>query len=289
MTIQHMVDLHTHSTFSDGTLTPTELVTLAKAQNLSAIALTDHDTIDGIKEALLAGKEINDMLVIPGIELAALYEPYENKEIHIIGLFIDHTSSALLNQLKQIQHSRYERNLKMIDKLTSLGISISLEELEAVAGGEIITRTHYANLMKQKGYISTINEAFLRYLSPGLPGYAEREFLTPKLCIEAITQAGGIAILAHPTLYDISFKQMELLCLNLMEYGLTGLETMYSSYNNTQEKRMKEIAARLGLLSSGGSDFHGANKPHVSLGIGKGNLRVPYDYVEAMMDKKGKC
>lgn len=277
--MEKYIDLHTHSTFSDGTLTPTELITLAKKQNLSAIALTDHDTIDGLAEAFKTGEKLH-MNVIAGIELAALYDKYEKTEIHIVGLGIDFQSFELKKQLKIIQNARTERNMQILQKLTNFGFSMTYEELKQTAGGEIITRAHYAKLMLEKGYIKERTEAFQKYISPGLPCYVERKFLTPKLCIETILKAGGKAVLAHPTLYYMNANQIEQLCKELITYGLNGIETMYSSYSFEQQMQIKKIADKLNLKYSGGSDFHGQNKPDIFLGVGKGNLKIPYTYLD---------
>lgn len=277
--MENCIDLHTHSTFSDGTLTPTQLITLAKKQNLYAIALTDHDTIEGLPEALEAGEK-QQISVISGIELAALYDKYEKTEIHIVGLGIDHTSSYLKNQLETIQQARIERNLQMIQKLNDFGFVVTYEQLKQTAEGKIITRAHYAKLLQEKGYIKERAEAFQKYISPGLPCYVERKFLTPKLCIETIKNAGGKAILAHPTLYHMNWNQIEQLCKELIQYGLNGIETMYPSYSHEQQLQVKKIADSLHLKYSGGSDFHGQNKPDIFLGIGKGNLKIPFQYLE---------
>lgn len=279
------IDLHTHSYYSDGTFSPEGLVILAKKQGLSALALTDHDTIDGLVTFHEAGKK-QGVETISGIEFGTLYEKYIKTEIHIVGLCFNETAPTLLETMAFMHHARRERNLKMVDKLCSIGLAITMEELNQDAGGEIITRAHYANVLVKKGYVKTKYEAFHHYISPGCPGYVEREFLTPKQCIETIKNAGGVAILAHPTLYSMNYLQIETMCQTLQTYGLDGMEAEYSTFNHEQEREIKKIAKKLGLAPSGGSDFHGANKPDIQLGIGKGTLKIPYSYLEELKKLK---
>lgn len=276
-----IIDLHTHSTASDGTCTPAELAESAQKIGLSAIALTDHDTIDGLAEFQQAGADLG-IETIPGIEFAALWEKYHRPEIHIVGLGFDPTHPLLQERMKEIQQSRDIRNQKMCEKLSSIGLHLTLDEVAANAGGEIITRAHFANVLLQKGYIAKKEDAFSRYISTGLPGYVEREFLTPAHCIRTIKEAGGVAILAHPTLYGLSPEAMEELCQELIPYGLDGIECQYSTYSPAETKHITALAEKLGLLPSGGSDFHGKNKPNIHLGSGKSNLEIPYAYWDAL-------
>lgn len=275
------IDLHTHSYCSDGTFSPEGLVLLAKKEGLSAIALTDHDTVDGLGIFLEAGEKYG-VEAIPGVEFAALWPKYSRPEIHIVGLGFDPSAPVLRERMAEIQKSRDQRNEKMAQKLAAAGLPVTLAEVAANAGGEIITRAHFANVLMEKSVVKTRKEAFSRYLSPGLPGYVEREFLTPADCIRTVKQAGGAAILAHPTLYALSDAQLEELCRELAAEGLDGMECLYSTYTPAQSKAMEAMAARVGLLPSGGSDFHGENKPDIRLGRGLGNLRIPYAYWEAL-------
>lgn len=281
-----IIDLHTHSTCSDGTYTPTELVELAKKIGLSALALTDHDTIDGLEEFQTAGKACG-IETISGIEFAALWERYHRPEIHIVGLGFDPNHPLLGERMKDIRQSRHIRNLKMCEKLSSIGLHITLEEVAANAGGEIITRAHFANVLLQKGYIKKKEDAFSRYISTGLPGYVEREFLSPELCIRTIKEAGGAAILAHPTLYGLEPEQLKELCRELIPCGLDGIECQYSTYSPAETKAITALAEEMGLLPSGGSDFHGKNKPTIHLGSGKGNLAIPYAFWQGLRRRCG--
>ncbi len=277
--MQQTVDLHTHSCCSDGTFSPTELVLLAKQKGLSAIALTDHDTADGIAEFLKAG-EFYGIETIGGMEFAALWPKYHHPEIHIVGLGIDCHAPALLHFIENIQQSRVNRNIHMAENLTRIGLPVSLEEVTNNAGGKIITRAHFANVLLEKGMVSDRKTAFARYLSPGCPGYVLRDFPTPKACIETIKKSGGAAILAHPTLYGLDTEELSLLCEELVSYGLDGMECYYTTFTPKQTAAMKKIAETYALLPSGGSDFHGKNKPNIQLGTGLGNLSLPYSLWE---------
>lgn len=274
-----IIDLHCHSTASDGTYAPKEVAALAQKIGLSAIALTDHDTIDGLAEFQAAGNALG-IEAIAGIEFAALWEHFHRPEIHIVGLGFDPAHPLLKGRMETIRSSRDIRNRRMCERLSSIGLHLTLDEVAANAGGEIITRAHFANILLEKGYIKKKADAFTRYISPGLPGYVEREFLSPALCIDTIKAAGGAAVLAHPTLYELNVAQLEILCRELIPYGLDGIECQYSTYTPEQTKEITVLAKRLGLLPSGGSDFHGKNKPDIFLGSGKNNLAIPYAFWE---------
>lgn len=282
--MEKKVDLHTHSYCSDGTFSPEGLVILAKKQGLSAIALTDHDTTDGLSLFQEAGEK-HQIETICGIEFAALWETYHHPEIHIVGLGIAPESPFLADALDHIKKSRIRRNEKMAAQLTAIGYPVSLEEVAENAGGEIITRAHFANVLLKKRLAKDRAEVFSRLISPGCPGYVEREFLTPKFCIETIHAAGGAAVLAHPTLYGLDMPQIALLCQELCQYGLDGIECFYSTYTSHQTKQMLKLAEEFHLLPSGGSDFHGENKPDIHLGTGKGNLSIPYALWQNLKDK----
>ena len=282
-----IIDLHAHSTASDGTYSPAEVAELAKKLGLFAIALTDHDTIDGLDEFQKTGNALG-IETIPGIEFAALWEKHHRPEIHLVGLGFDPAHPALLSRMQEIRQSRDLRNSKMCEKLSSIGLHITIEEVAANAGGEIITRAHFANVLLQKGYIAKKEDAFSRYISPGLPGYVEREFLTPALCIQTIKEAGGAAVLAHPTLYGLGMEQLEELCEELIPYGLDGIECQYSTYSPAETKAITALAEKMDLLPSGGSDFHGKNKPNIHLGSGKSNLAIPYGFWEELKKRTQK-
>ncbi len=282
-----IIDLHAHSTASDGTYTPAEVAKLAKTIGLAAIALTDHDTIDGLEEFQKAGAALG-IETITGIEFATLWGKHHRPEIHIVGLGFDPNHPVLSERMKDIKESRDIRNRKMCEKLSSIGLHITLDEVAANAGGEIITRAHFANVLLQKGYIAKKEDAFSRYISTGLPGYVEREFLTPELCIQTIKEAGGAAILAHPTLYGLNMEQLEELCGELIPCRLDGIECQYSTYSPAETKAITALAEKMHLLPSGGSDFHGKNKPNIHLGSGKSNLAIPYSFWEELKKRTKK-
>lgn len=278
------VDLHVHSSCSDGTLTPTELIILAKSQGLSAMAMTDHDTIVGISEAMAAGKEYN-IEVVPGIELSCAYG---SKEIHILGLYVDYKDRFFNDELENLRTIRTERNLQIIEKFKSFGIEISFEEMKQLYGNAVVTRAHFADYLLLKGYIKSRNEAFERYIGDNRPCYMPREKLTPEQTIRLITEAGGVPILAHPTLYHLGGAEMNKLIHYLCRSGLVGIEAIYSTYSIGEEIQMRKLAKENHLIISGGSDYHGANKPYINLGTGRGHLCIPYDVLDNIKHIAGK-
>lgn len=278
--MEKLTDLHTHSTASDGTFSPSDVAELAKDAGLASVALTDHDTTDGLDEFMEAGRSLG-IETIPGIELAA---GYKNTELHIVGLFVDYKSSALKESMEFIVNERNERNKKMIKALSRIGIEISLRELEENAGGNIITRAHYANVMVNRGYVKNKEEAFDRYISSGRPGYVKRETLTPKTCIEVIKKSGGIPVLAHATLYGYGYLEIHNLVGKLKGYGLMAMETIYSTYTPRQSEELRKICEYYKLMKSGGSDFHGLNKPDIKIGTGRGALKIPQSFADEMKD-----
>ena len=282
------IDLHTHSTFSDGTLTPEEIIVLAKEKGLKAIAITDHDTLDGIDEFMAAGEK-HGIETIPGIEFASYYDFLGRKvEIHIVGLFIDHNNEVIQTAAEKIKQQRYERNIKMIEKLTEIGFPMTYDELYEISGCGNCTRAHYAQLMYKKGYTKTVNEAFEKYISLGLPGHVPRKLITPTEAIEIIKAAGGIPVLAHAALYKLDYDAIRKLVRELKEYGLKAMEVMYSTFKPEQEREITRIAKEEGLLFSGGSDYHGKNKADIDLGVGRGNLKIPYSFLEELKKEKEK-
>lgn len=270
------VDLHTHSNKSDGSLSPTALIDEAKSIGLSAIALTDHDTIDGLEEAINHGNEIG-VKVIPGVELST---EYMGRDVHIVGLFIDYKNQSFLDHLKKFVDSRDERNRKMCQKLIDAGMPVIYEELIEMFGESVLTRAHYARYMLSKGYIKSLPEAFERYIGDHSPYYVPREKVTPKQGVELILNAGGIPVLAHPILYKLGKDALNKLVSELKEYGLVGIEAIYSTYTNADERTIRDLAKKYNLLISGGSDYHGAAKPGLNLGTGYGKLAVPDSVLE---------
>lgn len=275
-----MIDLHVHSTCSDGTLSPTELVDYAIQKGLSAFALTDHDCVEGLDTILSYAKSLpNAPEIIPGIELST---DENGQEVHMVGLFIDHHNPEFNQYLQEFIASRTTRNKKMCLLLQEHGMNITYEELEAEFPGAVLTRAHYAKLLLKHGYVKSIKEAFERFLGDHCPCYVSREKITPVMAIDLIKKAGGLAILAHPILYHMSDARLDALVQKLKEAGLTGIEAIYSTYSPAEERQIRKLAAKYDLLLSGGSDFHGENKPGLDLGTGYGKLYVPEEVLLAL-------
>ncbi len=273
------IDLHTHSTCSDGTFSVEELMDYAHEKGLAAIALTDHDTVKGLERADTYVKEkYPDMEFVPGIEFSTVNE---GKDVHVVGLYVNYKDQEFLDTIDSYMNSRIQRNIKMCEKLRDeAGIDISYEILTEMFPKTVITRAHFAKYMLEKGYVSSKQEVFDRFIGDDCPYYVPRENITPEMAIEAIVKNGGVPILAHPVLYHMSDAKLEALVVRLMEVGLAGLEAIYSTYEAYEERQMKELAERHGLLISGGSDFHGDNKPKIDLGVGMGKLFVPENILE---------
>ena len=318
-----MVDLHVHSTCSDGTFTPEELVDYAIQKGLTAFALTDHDTVNGLDRAIRYAEELrqarvtspvisshnyaddrlpvsfsrNDAAdrlpaasvsdtavsmpqvpeVIPGIELST---EYQGKDIHMVGLFIDYRQPEFAHYLEDFIRSRENRNEKMCVLLREHDIDITYEALLAEFPGAVITRAHFARYLLSHGYIQSMKEAFDRYVGDHCPCFVPREKVTPAQAVELILGAGGVPVLAHPILYHMSDDRLDTLVAELKKIGLVGIEAIYSTYNTAEERQIRGLASKYDLKISGGSDFHGANKPKIDLGTGWGKLYVPDEVLE---------
>lgn len=270
------VDLHIHSSASDGSMKPAQVIKAACEAGLKAVALTDHDTVAGIPEAMKTAKKLG-IECVPGIELSAYYK---TQEIHIVGLFLDYQNRELAKKLEEFQQIRNERNLKMIQKMQTAGVDITIEKLRALEGDAVITRANLARYLLHVGYISSIKEAFDKYLSPGMPFFVPKTGVSPKDAITAVRKAGGVAVLAHPLLYKMTFHELEMCIVMLKKLGLQGIETYYSTYSAADERQMKRLAEKYGLVCSGGSDFHGSAKPYIRIGTGMGRLVIPDDILK---------
>lgn len=290
MSEKRRCDLHMHTVHSDGTLTSTELVELAKRQGLSCIALTDHDTLSGVEEAQATGSRVG-VEVIAGVEISAVCDP---GTMHILGYFIDPKSKQLQEKLEEIQEARRQRNPMIIEKLRAIGIDITLKEVEAESGGDQVGRPHFARVLVQKGYVKNFEEAFEKYLTKGAPGYVDKRKLSSRDSIEMIEEAGGIASLAHPKTLKLNLTpaEFEKTLEQLKSEGLKGLEVYSSCQNKEEAASFKKLADRLGFFVTGGSDFHGANKPDISLGWMGDGAFIPYDTIDGMkkllLDRKVK-
>jgi len=273
-----MIDLHTHSTASDGTFSPSELIHLAKREGLKALALTDHDTTRGLPEAYEVARE-EGIPFLCGVEISVKFNGPGH--FHLLGYFLSPELPPLEETLKALQEARKRRNELMVEKLRALGVEITLTELEEIAKGEI-GRPHFARLLVEKGYVRTPDEAFEKYLRKGAPAYVPKALLEPKEAIEKILQAKGIPVLAHPITLKLAPKELSSYLKELKELGLRGVEAYYSEHNRDFTNFLLHEAQRLGFLTTGGSDFHGANKPDIRLGRGFGNLRVPKECFERL-------
>ncbi|TYQ17684.1 UNVERIFIED_CONTAM: hypothetical protein Cloal_0042 [Acetivibrio alkalicellulosi] len=277
--MDRFIDLHTHSTASDGTMTPAEVVRHGKEIGLCAMALTDHDTIDGIEEALQEAKRIK-FDVIAGVEISVDYS--KQYEMHLLGYFFDGKHINISGLLSKLTDSRNERNPIMIKKLNELGFDITLEEVKEEAKGKVIARPHIASVMLKKGYINSIREAFDKYISSGKPAYVKKEKLKPQEAIKEILKSGGIPVLAHPIYLGLDFHKLDDLLYNLKKAGIIGIEAYYSDNSKDDTGNLLRLCIKHGLIPTGGSDFHGDFKPDIKLGIGKGDLHVPYESLEKM-------
>ena len=275
-----MIDLHVHSTASDGTETPSKLVEMAINTGLSAIALTDHDTVSGVREFLDAGKN-SGINVIPGVEISCWDR---SKELHIVGLFIDPECESLVNFLEKMREERALRNRLIIHKLQTLGYDISEEEVSVVAGGESIGRPHIAQVLVEKGFFESIQDVFDTLLKRGKRGYIARNLKRPPEVCRLIHEAGGVAIWAHPVSGQHSGERayVKKMLKGLIPAGLDGIETFYTTFNRNQSTLLEELAEINGLLRSGGSDFHGTTRPFTKLGTGGGCLSVPDSFLESI-------
>lgn len=265
-----LIDLHIHSNASDGTCSPSEVVALAIKKELTAIALTDHDTVAGIDEAILAASGTG-LEMVPGIEISCIYE---GTELHILGYYVDHHSESLQTFLDDAQKKRTERNLEMLAAFQKDGFSITLPDLQAENPATVITRAHFARALTERGYVPSPAHAFKKYLNPGCPYYRDREKITPEDAISALLSAGAFPVLAHPCQYQLGWAKTDALISYLKELGLKGVECYHSSNNQDESGKLKRIASAYKLAPTGGSDFHGSNKPDIEIGSGRGNLRV---------------
>lgn len=265
------IDLHIHSVFSDGTCTPTELIAIAEHKQLSHIALTDHDTTDGISSALLAAAN-SPVTLIPGVELST---DYGQTDIHIVGLGIDYEHPCMKAQLASFREERIHRNRKMCTLLARHGFSITYETLCAAYPGAVLTRAHFARFLYDKGEVRSMREVFEKYIGSGCPCYVPREKITPMQAVSLIKETDGTAVLAHPLLYHMTHDELCELIIQLKQFGLDAIEALYSCNEDGDEDYVRSLASQFGLALSGGSDFHGSNKADIEMGSGRGSLAIP--------------
>jgi 3',5'-nucleoside bisphosphate phosphatase len=277
--IKGYIDLHVHSTASDGSYPPAEVVRQAKEGSLVAMALTDHDTVDGLPEAVAAGERLG-VEVIPGVEISA---QCPGGTMHILGLFVDYHNGLLDQRLAVLKQARLDRNPQIIKKLNDQGINITMAQVEAISGGGQVGRPHIARALMEAGYVNSIQQAFDIYLRLGGKAYVSKFRFPPDQALAMIREARGIPILAHPfTLNQGSAFALKNLVTELKGLGLAGLEVFYSEHTPEQEALYLKLAKELDLLVTGGSDFHGQNKPEITLGSFASQSKLTYDLVEAL-------
>ncbi|HOO78145.1 MAG TPA: PHP domain-containing protein [bacterium] len=269
------IDLHVHTRASDGLLSPAEVVALARRLRLGALAVTDHDTVAGLDEALAAGSK-EKVKVVPGVEISV---DHPVGSIHMVGLFIDHGNVRLREWLGTLLESRLERLPKIVARLRELGIDISREEVEAEAAGGVVGRAHVARVLKAKGVVRGMEEAFRRFLGRGASAYVPRRKVPAAEAIELIHRAGGVAVLAHYTTCCGGDREREsALIREITALGLDGMETYYHSFSRAEHLRARELAREFRLLEAGGSDFHGPPGPVPRLG----SPRIPWSVYSAL-------
>ncbi len=273
------VDLHCHSNFSDGTLTPTELVKLAEKQGLSALALTDHNTSMGLREFMEAGAK-SSVITIPGCEFST---EWKGKEIHIVGLFFNEKYWNEIEDFVELMHvAKHNSNILLLQKLNEAGYDIKYEEAEALTDAGEFNRAHVARVLLAKGYVSSVSEAFDKLLKEGKGFYTPAKRITSLAAIRFIKVYGATAIMAHPLL-NLTYTEMLEFLPQAKEAGLDAIETQYTEFDEEMRATAASLAESFGLKQSGGSDFHGQTKPGIALGTGRGDLSVPYSFYEDML------
>ena len=277
------IDLHAHTTASDGSFSPTELVAHAREVGLSALGITDHDTIGGWNEAFAAGESLN-IEIVPGVELSVAYE---GGRFHLLAYYCA-VDSELTEVLAEIQAARSNRNVVIFDNLRELGLPLEEAEVFAFAGDKgVVGRPHFAQAMMKRGYVESTQEAFDKYLADGKPAYSTKAVLTPQRALELIRLAGGVSVWAHPPRSgQHSLDELEACLKDWVGWGLDGLETYYSAYTDAQAQWTARMQKQYDLLGTGGSDFHGAPKPTVKLGVTHTGKAVPDEVLDALKARR---
>jgi len=280
-----MIDLHLHSTNSDGADTPEELVLRGRQIGLKAMALTDHDNMGGVED-FLAACRVNAMTGIAGIEISAAVEEGHGT-LHILGYGLQPHHPSVVENLGRVLDGRAWRNEQILEKLNGLGMELEWDEVLACAGEDVVGRVHFAQALIDRDYVSSVPEAFEKYLAKGRPGYVDRYRLYPAEGIQMIREAGGVAVIAHPFTWELDEASLEAGLRELKEAGLMGVEAVYSEYNAEQTVTLLRLAKKLDLLTNGGSDYHGLAKSDLSLGKGFGSLCVPDSYLPPLLQALG--
>lgn len=276
------VDLHVHTTASDGTLSPTQVVELAAELGLGAIAITDHDTVAGVEEAQAAGARLG-VEVLAGMEIST---QWRGREIHLLGYLLDTGSPALKPALEWTVRDRNARNERIAAMLQRDGYSVTMERIAAISGGGVIGRPHMAQALLEAGAVASVQEAFDRLLGEGCPYFLPRSYIPFSQAAELIRQAEGVAVLAHPLQYGFDPATLEEFVQGAAELGVDGLEVWYSGYTGEESRLLMALGRARGMIFTGGSDFHGTRKPNIHLGFGKGGLCVGKGAVEALRERK---
>jgi hypothetical protein len=271
--VSSRADLHTHSNFSDGVLTPTALVDLAVSRGVEVMALTDHDSIEGIPEAVQAASRHPGFTLVPGVEMST---DIPGAEVHVLGYFVDPNDALLQEELAELRNSRRERGRRMVEKLRDLGIDIRWERVQAIAGGAAVGRPHVAQALLEIGRISSLQEAFERYIGRNGPAYVERTKMTPVETVAFLHQRGALPVLAHPR----EMPDLEGLLPPLKEAGLVGLEVYYQDYDEASVRRLLAIARSHDLVPTGGSDYHALGGEHERP---PGDIPLPEEAIDAFM------
>jgi len=273
-------DLHVHTNLSDGTFSPEKVVEYSKAKGLDAIAITDHDCCAGITPAIMAAKDL-DIEIIPGVELSA---ELDGEELHILGYFIDWQNQAFVRRLEEITRVRDKRAKEILRKLKQKGIEISEKELFGLSGPGSIGRLHIARLLFKKGFVSSIQSAFTKYISDRGPCYVKKYKLSPNEAIDMIKDVGGVAVLAHPNTVNINDRSTEDVLKILIKGGIQGIEVYHSDHTAKDKNEYKALAEKYNLLITGGSDCHGLGKQRVLIG----KIKVPYELVEGLKRRRNE-
>ena len=275
-----MIDLHVHTNASDGTYSPAGVVRLACKAGLAAMAITDHDTVDGVEEAVKAAENTSVELV-PGVEISV----GDTDNIHIIGLFVDIWEDNFRALMDKLKKHRFERNFQLISNLQKEGFDITYEKVSETMDAGNVGRLHIANYLQQYCAAGDYRKIFKKYLVPGAKTYVPIDHISEEEGINAILDSGGLPFLAHINYLKMPEKGVEDTVKRLLKYGLAGIEVFYSGYNKKTEILAHNICSKYGLLKSGGTDFHGARRPGVYLGTGRGNLCVPYEFLSVIKEK----
>lgn len=277
-----VIDLHVHSTASDGTLTPHQLVQRALKNKVAVFALTDHDSLDGIPEALFAAGQ--DVVVIPGIEISL---DVPQGTLHMLGYYVDPARGRLAQVITELKAARATRNMRMLEKLNALGVMLTWDQVVAESGGGQIGRVHFAQALKKQGWVATIPEAFDRYLAKGKQAYIKKAILQPKEAIALIRESGGVSVIAHPFSLAMTLEPLGKYLDELVGYGLGGIEVYYPLHSKEQIAAYTALADARGLVKTGGTDFHGLNKPGIDIGKGLAELGLQAEVVADLQARRG--